>query len=101
MSKAISIGIASFFGLLAMGEVLHLGSETLSGVVGILLGVMGVIPLAVLLLAAVSAGPEEPRQRPVVMPPAGVASSYQVLPGTGASTALPVASTHLLSDSRR
>ncbi len=69
MSKAISIGSAAFFGMLAMGVVLRLGSETLAVVVGVLLGVMGVIPLGVLLLAAVDSGREETRrqQPPVVI----------------------------------
>ncbi len=64
VNKAISIGVASFFGALAMGLVLKLGSETLAVVVGVLLGVMGVIPLGVLLLAAVSSGREDTRRQP-------------------------------------
>ncbi len=66
MSKAVSIGAAGFFGLLAMGVVLHLGSETLAVVVGVLLAVMGIIPLGVLLLAAVDSEREavQPQQSP-------------------------------------
>ena len=72
MNKAISIGSAAFFGILAMGLVLKLGSETLAVVAGILLGVMGVIPLGVLILAAVNSGREEVRRQPppvVIIPP--------------------------------
>lgn len=75
-NKVITVGVATFFGVLSLGIVVKLGAETLAVVVGVLLGVMGVVPLGLLMLAAASAGKESSRsqQPPVVI----------VAPGTNA-----------------
>jgi tetrahydrodipicolinate N-succinyltransferase len=52
MTKSLSIGTSVFFGVLALGVVVRLGSEALAVIMGVLLGVMAIIPFGLILLAA-------------------------------------------------
>ncbi len=52
MERNLTLGVAVFFGVLALGVVVRLGGEALAVIVGVLLGVMAIVPFGLILLAA-------------------------------------------------
>ncbi len=52
MIKGLSWSVSVFFGVLALGVVVRLGGEALAVIMGVLLGVMAIIPFGLILLAA-------------------------------------------------
>ncbi len=52
MERNLTLGMAAFFGVLALAVVIRLGNEALAVIVGMLLGVIAIVPFGLILLAA-------------------------------------------------